>query len=127
MSSELGGPRPPASARGQGHDPAESTVRALARGADQASVMSVELLGGIGTWMAIGWLADRWLDTGPWLMVAGALLGNAAGLYLIWLRGGRATAAPGEADASGDGRPGRVDGRPDPVDGRADPAEAADG
>lgn len=95
-------------------------MRALARGADQASVMSVELLGGIGTWMAIGWLADRWLDTGPWLMVAGALLGNAAGLYLIWLRGGRATAAPGEADASGDGRP-------DPVDGRADPAEAADG
>ena len=66
-------------------------MRALARGADQASVMSVELLAGSGPWMGIGWLADRWLETGPWLMVAGALIGNAAGLYLIWLRSGRAS------------------------------------
>lgn len=36
---------------------------------------SVALLTGIG------WLLDRWLKTSPWLMVAGLVLGAAAGLY----------------------------------------------
>jgi ATP synthase protein I len=31
--------------------------------------------------MIIGWLFDRWLGTNPWLMVAGILLGAAAGFY----------------------------------------------
>ena len=61
-------------------------------GLDQASLMSVELISAILTWTAIGWLVDRWLGSGPWVMVAGALVGNFAGLYLIWLRSGRAQA-----------------------------------
>ncbi len=28
-----------------------------------------------------GWLLDRWLHTGPWLLVTGALRGIAIGLY----------------------------------------------
>jgi ATP synthase protein I len=28
-----------------------------------------------------GWLLDRWLGTGPWLLVAGIVLGSAAGFY----------------------------------------------
>lgn len=64
-------------------------VRNAWAGMDQASVMGTELLAAILTWTVLGWLADRWLGTGPWLMVAGALLGNAAGLYLVWLRSGR--------------------------------------
>ncbi len=28
-----------------------------------------------------GWLLDRWLGTGPWLMVAGLVLGAVAGFY----------------------------------------------
>ena len=28
-----------------------------------------------------GWLLDRWLGTGPWLLVAGIVLGAAAGFY----------------------------------------------
>jgi ATP synthase protein I len=28
-----------------------------------------------------GWLLDRWLGTGPWLLVAGIILGSAAGFY----------------------------------------------
>lgn len=51
--------------------------------------MSVELIAAILTWTGIGWLVDEWLGTMPWFLVGGALLGNAAGLYLIWLRSGR--------------------------------------
>ena len=28
-----------------------------------------------------GWLMDRWLGTGPWLLVTGLVLGAAAGFY----------------------------------------------
>ncbi|HEX3143090.1 MAG TPA: AtpZ/AtpI family protein [Pyrinomonadaceae bacterium] len=28
-----------------------------------------------------GWLLDRWLGTAPWLLVAGIVLGAAAGFY----------------------------------------------
>jgi ATP synthase protein I len=31
--------------------------------------------------LAIGWLLDRWLGTRPWLLVAGIVLGAAAGFY----------------------------------------------
>jgi ATP synthase protein I len=29
----------------------------------------------------IGWLADRWFGTQPWLLVVGIVLGSAAGLF----------------------------------------------
>ena len=28
-----------------------------------------------------GWLLDRWLGTSPWLLIAGIILGAAAGFY----------------------------------------------
>ena len=28
-----------------------------------------------------GWLLDRWLKTGPWLLITGLVLGMAAGFY----------------------------------------------
>jgi ATP synthase protein I len=31
--------------------------------------------------LIIGWLLDRWLGTRPWLLVAGIVLGSAAGFY----------------------------------------------
>lgn len=58
-------------------------------GLDQASIMGTELMSAILTWTGVGWLADRWLGTTPWLVVVGAMVGNAAGLYLVWLRSGR--------------------------------------
>ena len=36
--------------------------------------------------MGMGYLADRWLGTRPWLMLAGLLLGLGAGFYAFWLR-----------------------------------------
>lgn len=58
-------------------------------GLDNASVMGVELVLAVVVWTGIGWLLDRWLGTAPVLMIVGALIGNFAGLYLIWLRSGR--------------------------------------
>lgn len=59
------------------------------RGVDHANIMSMELLAAILTWTGIGWYLDRVLGTGPWLVAIGALVGNAAGLYLIYLRAQR--------------------------------------
>jgi F0F1-type ATP synthase assembly protein I len=77
--------------------------RGALRGLDQSSVMGVELLTATLTWAGIGWLVDRWLGTAPWFLAIGALLGNAAGIYLVWLRGKRMDAVE-EADAASNAR-----------------------
>lgn len=69
--------------------PVESSRRGLLTGVDHAATMGMELVAGILLYAGLGGLADRWLGTGPWLLVVGALLGNGAGIYLIWLRSGR--------------------------------------
>ena len=75
--------------RSSDRSPAASHRRGVLRGLDQSSVMGVELITGTLTWAGIGWLIDRWLGTAPWFLAIGALLGNAAGIYLVWLRGKR--------------------------------------
>lgn len=78
-----------------------------------------EFMAAILTWAGIGWLVDRWLDTGPWFLIAGALLGNGLGIYLMWLRSDpdRPTrrAPPDTGDPDGNdaaaGRPPRPEGR----------------
>lgn len=81
---------------------------ALWRGLDHASMMQVELLAALLVWGGAGWLVDRWLGSGPWLTVVGALVGYAAGFYLIWLRSVRMDAEEAaEAAALGGDAPGR--------------------
>ena len=58
-------------------------------GLDHSSIMGTELMSAIVLWTGLGWLVDRWLGTSPWFLVVGGLIGNFAGLYLIWLRSGR--------------------------------------
>jgi F0F1-type ATP synthase assembly protein I len=58
-------------------------------GIDQGNVMSMELLSAVLLWAGVGYLVDRWLGTEPWFLAIGALLGNAAGIYLIYLRSRR--------------------------------------
>lgn len=48
--------------------------------------LAAELLTATFLWGGIGWLVDRWLGTGPVIMALGFVLGNALGIYLIWLR-----------------------------------------
>lgn len=48
-----------------------------------------EFLAAMITWGGVGWLLDRWLGTAPWLMLAGVLLGNGLGIYLLYLHSSR--------------------------------------
>lgn len=41
------------------------------------------LIGGILVWGLVGWLIDRWWDTGGIATAVGAVLGAAGGVYLV--------------------------------------------
>jgi ATP synthase protein I len=43
-----------------------------------------ELVAGLAVGLGIGWALDRWLGTGPWLMVVFFFLGSAAGILNVW-------------------------------------------
>lgn len=58
----------------------------LWRDLDAGWIMTVELLTATFVWGGIGWLIDRWLETAPWVMVAGFTLGFGLGMYLLFLR-----------------------------------------
>lgn len=60
--------------------------QAFWRELDSGWGMTVELLTATFVWGGIGWLVDRWLGTGPWVMVGGFVLGFVLGNYLIFLR-----------------------------------------
>jgi len=80
------------------HSSSETTDRVgLWKGIDQAHIMGVELMAAILTWAGLGYLLDRWLGTDPWFLAIGALVGNGAGIYLIWLRSSRMAAADDRA------------------------------
>lgn len=49
-----------------------------------AFVIATELVAAMVVAVAIGWALDRWLGTRPWLMVAFAFLGVAAGILNVW-------------------------------------------
>jgi ATP synthase protein I len=45
--------------------------------------LSAELLAGVLVGLGIGWALDRWLGTGPWLLLVFLLLGTAAGILNV--------------------------------------------
>lgn len=48
--------------------------------------VTAELLSAILVWTLVGWGLDAWLNTGPWLLVTGIVLGASLGFYLVYLR-----------------------------------------
>lgn len=89
---DASGARTPGSPRGVASDavsPSPSGNAALWRGVDQAHIMGLELIVAVALWGGIGWWVDARLGTGAWFTVIGALIGNAAGVYLVWLRAQR--------------------------------------
>lgn len=61
-------------------------VPASGTSTNQGLDLTVGLLAAIGTYGVLGWWADGWLGTTPWLLVAGVLLGFVCGLYLLAVR-----------------------------------------
>ena len=45
--------------------------------------LSAELLAGVLVGLGVGWGLDRWLGTGPWLLLVFLLLGTAAGILNV--------------------------------------------
>jgi F0F1-type ATP synthase assembly protein I len=58
------------------------------KGANQGYLALSYLIGGIAVWGLIGWLIDRWLDTGGVATGLGVILGAAGGIYLLVRRMG---------------------------------------
>ncbi len=46
-----------------------------------AYAAAFSLFGAVVGGLVVGWLLDRWLGTGPWLLVTGLVLGAAGGFY----------------------------------------------
>ena len=46
-----------------------------------AYAAAFSLFAAVVSGLILGWLLDRWLGTQPWLLVAGLVLGAAAGFY----------------------------------------------
>ena len=46
-----------------------------------AYAAAFSLFASVVSGLIVGWLLDRWLGTKPWLLVAGIVVGAAAGFY----------------------------------------------
>ena len=66
--------------------------------AGHSSFGAGEIIAGPLVWGGLGWLADSWLETAPWLFVAGTLMGFVAGVYLLYTKSKR---QPGSQTTTG--------------------------
>jgi ATP synthase protein I len=46
-----------------------------------AYAAALTLVAAVVAFCGLGWLLDRWFGTEPWLLIAGIVVGSAAGLY----------------------------------------------
>ena len=46
-----------------------------------AYAAGITLFASVAAFCGIGYLLDRWLGTEPWLLIAGIVVGSAAGLF----------------------------------------------
>lgn len=51
------------------------------RRSGMAYAAALSLFFSVATLLGLGWLVDRWLNTSPWFMVAGIVVGSIAGIY----------------------------------------------
>lgn len=62
----------------------ESTSRQISSAVGDGWVHGGSFFSSILSGTLLGYLADRWLGTDPWLVVAGILLGAYAGFVRVW-------------------------------------------
>jgi ATP synthase protein I len=82
---------------GDGTEPGNSGVGIAVR-------VGIELTGTLAVGVGIGWLLDRWLGSGPWLMVVFFFLGGAAGILNVYRAVKNIGLAPGYGAAVGLGK-----------------------
>ena len=51
------------------------------RKAGLAYAAAITLFASVVSFCGLGWLLDKWLGTEPWLLIAGIVIGSAAGLF----------------------------------------------
>lgn len=73
-----------AEARARHRSPGEDPDRPPDGGVGIAVRVGVELAGTLAVGVGIGWALDKWLGTGPWLMVVFFFLGGAAGVLNVY-------------------------------------------
>jgi len=61
--------------------PADDDKGEINRKSGLAYAAAISLFASVVAGLIAGWLLDRWLGTAPWLLVAGIVLGAAAGFY----------------------------------------------
>jgi len=59
----------------------EDDQQEINRKSGLAYAAAFSLFAAVVAGLILGWLLDRWLGTQPWLLLAGIVLGSAAGLY----------------------------------------------
>ena len=59
----------------------EENKEEINRKSGMAYAAALSVLAAVVSGLIAGWLLDRWLGTGPWLLVVGIILGAAAGFY----------------------------------------------
>lgn len=72
-------------------------------GAGIAMRVGIEMVGSLAVGVGIGWLLDRWLGTGPWLLVVFFFLGGAAGILNVYRAVKEIGLAPGYGKPPGNG------------------------
>lgn len=91
---------------------ARERSRASLSGGGVVLRVGIELAGTLAVGVPIGWGLDKWLGTGPWLLVVFFFLGGAAGVLNVYRAVGNMGLAAGyrppEDDHDGDGRNGRT-------------------
>ena len=65
-----------------------SAGRPPAVGDSEAWTVLAYLISGPLLYGGLGWLADRWLGTTPWLVFVGIVGGMALAVYVVWIRYG---------------------------------------
>jgi len=66
--------------------------------------VGIELTGTLAVGVGIGWLLDRWLGSGPWLMVVFFFLGGGAGILNVYRAVKNIGLAPGYGAQTGAGK-----------------------
>jgi ATP synthase protein I len=61
--------------------PDENSPQETNRKSGLAYAAGFTLFAAVAGFTGLGWLADKWFQTTPWLLILGIVLGSAAGLY----------------------------------------------